>query len=62
MSKLIVIGCAHVLATDSKWLKYIELCEEQKSYCGAPLVRRTQGTIDLINKRFQNIQLGTQKE
>lgn len=55
MSKLIIIGCPHVLATDPKWLQYIELCEKYGTYFGAPLSRRDNDTIRDITKRFGEV-------
>ncbi|KAJ8920488.1 hypothetical protein NQ315_005357 [Exocentrus adspersus] len=55
MSKLIVIGCAHVLATDDKWLSYIRACEELNSFCGVPYPKRTEEIIDDITRRFEKL-------
>lgn len=35
MSKLIIIGCPNVLRFDCNWLRFIEFCEEKRSYFGA---------------------------
>lgn len=60
MSKLIVIGCAHVLATDSRWRNYIEFCENIGGFCGAPFAKRDSKTINTITNMIQNIDLDTQ--
>lgn len=60
MSKLIVIGCAHVLATDDKWLEYIEFCESLNGFCGAPFNKRTPDIITDTTKRISNIKKDTQ--
>ncbi|XP_018580188.1 putative helicase mov-10-B.1 [Anoplophora glabripennis] len=57
MSKLIVIGCPHVLGTDDKWEQYICHCEELDSFCGAPYARRTQDVKDEIVNRLGRIRL-----
>ncbi|KAJ8920487.1 hypothetical protein NQ315_005356 [Exocentrus adspersus] len=57
MSKLIVIGCPHVLGTDSKWLSYINLCEDFYSFRGAPYARRTEDIKDDIISRFSHLHL-----
>lgn len=57
MSKLIVIGCAHVLGTDDKWERYICLCEELCAFCGTPYARRTADVREDIVSRLQRIQL-----
>nr|XP_023021067.1 RNA helicase Mov10l1-like [Leptinotarsa decemlineata] len=57
MSKLIIIGCGHVLATDAKWLSYMELCENLNGFCGAPFARRTREVIEEITSRFNNVKM-----
>lgn len=56
MSKLIVIGCAQVLGTDKKWLKYINLCKQQEAFYGAPYEKRDKEVMAEITKRFANIE------
>ncbi|XP_056633790.1 putative helicase mov-10-B.1 isoform X2 [Diorhabda sublineata] len=60
MSKLIVIGCAHVLATDAHWLDYIEYCENIGGFCGAQFAKRDDDTINTITKMMENIDLDSQ--
>ncbi|KAG5889286.1 hypothetical protein JTB14_007047 [Gonioctena quinquepunctata] len=57
MSKLIVIGCSHVLGSDEKWLGYIELCENLDGFCGVPFARRTGDVINDITNRFRNVKM-----
>lgn len=57
MSKLIVIGCAHVLGTDEKWESYICQCEDLGSFCGAPYARRTPDVRDEIVHRLGRVQM-----
>ncbi|CAG9818274.1 unnamed protein product [Phaedon cochleariae] len=57
MSKLIVIGCAHVLGTDDNWSGYMELCASLGTFYGAPYARRTDDVIDDITNRFSNIKM-----
>lgn len=56
MSKLIVIGCAQVLGTDKKWLKFINLCKQQKAFYGAPYEKRDKRIMTEITNRFANIE------
>ncbi|VEN40612.1 unnamed protein product [Callosobruchus maculatus] len=57
-SKLIVIGCAHVLCTDKKWQQYIEFSEELGSFYGSPYhkIIRTDENIEDIMRRLGNVQ------
>lgn len=57
MSKLIIIGCAQVLATDSKWSSYMDLCKEYKAFFGAPFIKRDQDVISDITNRFAKVEL-----
>ncbi|KAJ8929385.1 hypothetical protein NQ314_017935 [Rhamnusium bicolor] len=57
MSKLIIIGCAHVLGTDSKWSAYMELSEDLCAFFGAPYAKRTQIVMDDIVRRFGQVQM-----
>lgn len=56
-SKLIIIGSAHTLATDTKWLKFIKQCESLGVTCGAPLTIRTDKVKNEITKRYKQIEM-----
>lgn len=55
MTKLVVIGCPHVLVYDDRWRKYIELCEAHGAYFGAPFVRRTNEVINQISANLNTV-------
>lgn len=57
MSKLIIIGCAQVLGTDSKWTKYMDLCDDYQAFFGAPYVKRDQTVMKDITNRFSEVKL-----
>ncbi|XP_072393876.1 putative helicase mov-10-B.1 [Diabrotica undecimpunctata] len=60
MSKLIIIGCAQVLATDNKWLQYMNLCETLCTFWGAPFPRRTDAVVNQITQKIGAVQIDTQ--
>lgn len=51
-SKLIVIGCPHVLCYDSKWLDYMELCQKNNAFFGTSFAKRTTALKNDIIKRM----------
>lgn len=57
-AKQIVIGCSHVLATDTKWMKFIDYCVELGTICGASLSIRTSCVKNQITKRLQSVNMG----
>ncbi|XP_060525981.1 putative helicase mov-10-B.1 [Cylas formicarius] len=56
-SKLIVVGNPMVLATDDKWLRLIDACQNLGTYGGAPFVRRTEEVRDDIVSRIDKLHL-----
>ncbi|XP_050511316.1 putative helicase mov-10-B.1 [Diabrotica virgifera virgifera] len=60
MSKLIIIGCAQVLATDRKWLKYMDLCDTLSTFWGVPVPRKTDAAVNQITQSIGAVQIDTQ--
>ncbi|KAL3280167.1 hypothetical protein HHI36_017667 [Cryptolaemus montrouzieri] len=54
ISKLIVIGCPAVLATDEKWRGYMQMCRNFGAYYGAPYEERTKEKKKQIVDRFDS--------
>lgn len=60
-SKLIVIGCPHVLSYDEKWLAFMESCAEENAYFGSAFVKRTDDVKRNILNRLDKLHLEKKK-